>query len=190
MVCDRQEMDGDRPTTVVLTVARARWRNVLGDLEAFAERVVGTALERAAVTSALKSGEVSLLLTDDDEIRDLNASYRSRDRATNVLSFPSLDLVDGDMGEARMPMEDPLLLGDIAISLDRAEAEADDQKKALVDHVAHLLVHGTLHLLGYDHEDDARAEVMENLEDNILKSLGFAAPYTSFQEADAMSALT
>ncbi|MGI9509875.1 MAG: rRNA maturation RNase YbeY [Geminicoccaceae bacterium] len=182
-------MDSDGSSTVVLTVTAAAWRDVLdaGDaLEPLATRIVRATLETAAITGWAKSGEVSLLLTDDRDIRSLNETYRGRDRSTNVLSFPGLDLVEGEAATARPP--GPVLLGDIAISFERLEAEAIEQGKALVDHFAHLLVHGVLHLLGYDHEDEVRADLMEGLEASILKSLGFAAPYAPFADADGMSA--
>ncbi|MEM7041924.1 MAG: rRNA maturation RNase YbeY [Pseudomonadota bacterium] len=173
-------MDSDGSPTVALTVASAAWRNAFegrtGEaLEPLAERIVRATLDRAAVTPWLKGGEVSLLLTDDREVRSLNATYRERDRPTNVLSFPGLDLLEGEAREGAPP--GPVLLGDIAISIDRVLAEAEDLGKTAFDHFAHLLVHGSLHLLGFDHGDDRAAEVMEGLETEILKELGIAAPY-------------
>ena len=178
-------MDSDGSPTVVLTVASAAWRNVFegltgegrngAALEPLAERIVRAALDRAAATSWLKAGEVSLLLTDDAELQGLNAAYRGHDRPTNVLSFPGLDLVAGEAPGDAVPGRVPL--GDIAVSVDRVTAESAELGKAPLDHFAHLLVHGTLHLLGYDHDDDRAAEVMEGLEADILSGLGFAAPY-------------
>ena len=192
-------MDSDRPTTVALTVSAAGWRGAIagldqpGALEAFAERLVRAACESASRTAWLKAGEVSVLLTDDREIRSLNLEYRSRDYATNVLSFPGIDLVDGETDEAQPP--GPVALGDIVMSVERLIAEADEQGKSRRDHVAHLLVHGTLHLLGYDHEDDGRAETMEALEESTLRALGFADPYEPVldgpaSETAAMSAMS
>ena len=195
-----ETMDSDGSSPVVLTVAAASWRGMCraqGKIDAseahdvlgaLAERVVRATLEAAAVTAWAKTGEVSLLLTDDREIRSLNKTYRARDRATNVLSFPGQDLVEGKASAPRAP--GPVLLGDIAISIERLQAEASEQDKASVDHFAHLLVHGTLHLLGYDHEDDAAAAVMEGLETSILETLGFAAPYESVAYADRVRAVT
>jgi len=185
-------MDSDGPSTVILTVASGAWRDAFDALEPLVERAVLATLDQATSTASLQAGEVSLLLTDDQEIRTLNTTYRSKDQATNVLSFPSLDLVDGqtkageDQVETVMP-PGPILLGDIAISYERVHAEAREQQKELTDHFAHLLVHGTLHLLGYDHDDDRRAEVMEGHEAAILQTLGFAAPYRPFTEADDAS---
>ena len=183
-------MDSDGPTTVALTVTAEAWRTAIDELEppdalqAFAERVVRAALDAGTAVPWLQTGEVSLLLTDDEEIRGLNNSYRARDRATNVLSFPGLDLADGETAIASPP--GAAILGDIVISHERLMAEADELDKAPIDHLAHLLVHGALHLLGYDHDDDRRAEVMEALEAEILQSLGCAAPYASVIELDAV----
>ena len=119
--------------------------------------------------------EVSLLLTDDERIRELNRVWRGKDKATNVLSFPADDLEhDGEPGE-----EDarPLLLGDIVIARETLLREAADEGKSADDHFCHLLVHGFMHLLGYDHETDAEADEMEALETEILAALGVADPY-------------
>lgn len=177
-------MDTDGSSTVVLTVASGPWRDAIDALDPLALRVIQAALDAGAVSPWLRTGEVGLLLTDDREIRSLNAAYRKRDRATNVLSFPGLDLIEG-RAEATAP-QGSVLLGDVAISFERLSAEAAEQGKTLTDHFAHLLVHGTLHLLGYDHGDDASAAVMERLEDTILEALGFAAPYAMPSETDAM----
>jgi probable rRNA maturation factor len=160
-----------------LTGAAGDWRAMIDDLEGLAARVVLLALEHGTATAALRAGEVSLLLSDDCEIRSLNAAYRGRDKATNVLSFPALDLDRGETAAAAPPPVGPLLLGDIALSVDRLRAEADAEGKSFADHFCHLLVHGTLHLLGYDHEEEADALVMEALEVRILAALRIASPY-------------
>ncbi len=181
-------MDSDGSSTVALTVASSAWRDAFEALEPLTLRIVLAVLDQATAVPWLKTGEVSLLLTDDTEIRALNASYRARDRATNVLSFPGLDLTDGQTGES--PPPGPAVLGDVVISFERLTEEADQQRKDLTDHFAHLLVHGTLHLLGYDHRHDAEAQAMEGLEASILKTLGFSAPYAAFAEAGGVDAAT
>lgn len=120
--------------------------------------------------------ELSVKLTDDDEVHALNRRYRDRDRPTNVLSFPMVqpDMLDGlansDDGE--------VLLGDVILAAGVASREADEKGIALADHAAHLLVHGVLHLLGYDHErGEAEAEAMEALERDALAAMGIADPY-------------
>jgi probable rRNA maturation factor len=123
----------------------------------------------AALTVARRrrASELSLLLVDTDEGRAYNRDYRSRDYATNVLSFPA-DLPPG----VRTP-----LLGDLIVCAPVVAREAAEQGKALRDHYAHMTVHGVLHLLGYDHLVDAEAERMEALERRALAGLGIADPY-------------
>jgi len=117
--------------------------------------------------------EISIRLTGDAEVRALNAQWRGKDSATNVLSFP---LAEAAQFEA--PAEGPeLLLGDIVLARGICAAEADDKDLPFEDHAAHLLVHGTLHLLGYDHHDDASAADMEGREVRALARLGIADPY-------------
>lgn len=110
---------------------------------------------------------VSLVFTDDEAVRRLNAQFRGRDKATNVLSFPP--------GDA--PVAEHDYLGDIALAFETCEREAAAKKIPLADHAAHLIVHGVLHLIGYDHENDDEAEEMERRESEILVTLGVADPY-------------
>jgi probable rRNA maturation factor len=110
--------------------------------------------------------EATIVLTDDTEMRDLNRAWRSKDQPTNVLSFPS--------GDA--PCE-PGALGDIVIAYETVRKEAEDDGIALEDHVSHLVVHGVLHLLGFDHLQQDEAEKMEDLERKALASTGIADPY-------------
>ena len=113
---------------------------------------------------------VSLSVVDEGESRRLNRDYRGKDRPTNVLSFPmGLDVAS--------PPGEPLLLGDIVLCAPVVAAEAVAQSKAAADHWAHLVVHGVLHLAGYDHVDDAEAADMERLEKSILAKGGIADPY-------------
>lgn len=111
--------------------------------------------------------ELTVRIVDEDEGRELNHSYRERDYATNVLSFSFT---------APIPMP-VTLLGDLVVCAQVVQREANEQHKTLVAHWAHMIVHGTLHLLGYDHIEDDEAERMERLETTILTGLGFADPY-------------
>ncbi len=118
--------------------------------------------------------EISVRLADDEAVRALNAQWRGKDRPTNVLSFP---LAEQD-ALAATPMEGPeLMLGDIILARGVCVAEAADKAISIDRHAAHLVVHGTLHLLGYDHQDDAQASDMEARETRALARLGIADPY-------------
>ena len=114
--------------------------------------------------------EIAVRVVDADEIQALNRQYRDKDKPTNVLSFPAGDV-------AGLPEDEPLLLGDIVICASVVSEEASTQGKALADHWGHMLVHGSLHLMGFDHESDAEATQMEALEVSILAVKGVTDPY-------------
>ncbi len=114
--------------------------------------------------------EVSVRIVDAAEIHALNSDYRGKDKPTNVLSFPAGDV-------AGLPADMPVPLGDVVICASVVREEAAAQGKAITDHWAHMLVHGTLHLLGYDHETETEAAEMEALETRILSEHGVADPY-------------
>ncbi len=139
----------------------------LGDPEELGRRAVEAAFG-AASDAPREDVEITLLLTDDAGIRALNRDFRGRDKPTNVLSFPS---------PAQPGAPGPRHLGDIALACETLAREADEEGKSLQDHATHLVVHGTLHLLGYDHELEAQAEIMEALEVKALATLGIADPY-------------
>ena len=154
-----------------MTVDAGDWETSFADLEETCQRAV-----RAALASELAdrgtSCEVSILLTDDDAVRDLNRTWRGQDKPTNVLSFPAQDEID-DAPDADMP----LLLGDLVVAYQTVLREAQSETKPPAAHLAHLLVHGTLHLLGFDHETTDEAEAMEAREVAILATLGVPDPY-------------
>ena len=123
------------------------------------------ALAVAAATAALdRPGEIAVLLTDDASLRDLNNRFRGKDKTTNVLSFPAPSNPQGH-------------LGDIALAYGVCAAEAAEQGKSLSAHLQHLVAHGVLHLVGFDHETEAEAEAMEARERVILAGLGVSDPY-------------
>ena len=157
--------------TLELEVARhgGAWPRELTDAKL-------TQVARAAIDAAppLAQGayKVSLVLTDDDEMRALNRTWRGKDTATNVLSFPA--------GEG---IGEPGLLGDVVLAYETTLKEARAQDIALNDHIAHLVVHGVLHLIGFDHLHDQEAERMEAIERAALASLGIADPYAEEEAA-------
>ncbi len=155
------------PETEVLVTATC-WARVID-----AEAVIHRAIEAAAalVDADTFDAELAIMLTDDDGIRTLNKNWRGIDKPTNVLSFPAL--------QPTGPRDDdaPRMLGDIAIAYETTRAEADTEHKPFDHHLSHLAVHGFLHLIGYDHEKDGDAEIMEELERKILMQLGIPDPY-------------
>ena len=161
---------------VDISITCADWLTDLRDVEAIAARVA----ERvdAGDRRLPASAEVSLLLCGDDIGRRLNREWRDRDVATNVLSFPALDAGElASAAAAALADGRPLLLGDVVLAHGVVRREASAQGKPLADHFSHLLVHGLLHLLGFDHETEDDAAVMEPLEVDILAGLGIADPY-------------
>ncbi len=128
---------------------------------------------KAAAAHEARGGAVCVLLGDDAALRALNRDWRGKDRPTNVLSFPSAN---------------PDYLGDIALSHETIAREADAQGKSFEAHAAHLAVHGYLHLIGYDHEREDEAEIMEARERAILAILGIADPYIDERTADTPAA--
>ncbi|MFC0678880.1 rRNA maturation RNase YbeY [Lysobacter korlensis] len=125
----------------------------------------------AALAGRIREADLAIRVVSEDEGRSLNRHYRGKDYATNVLSFPA-ELPEGLPKGVRMP-----LLGDLVICAPVVAREAADQHKPLASHYAHLTVHGALHLLGWDHEDEREAEAMEQLEREILAGLGVEDPY-------------
>lgn len=134
--------------------------------EAQAESLVLEAAEAALAASDFEGGGVTVLLTDDATVRDLNNRFRGKDYATNVLSFPA-------------PENPERHLGDVALAFGVCKREAEEQGKPMAHHLQHLVAHGVLHLVGYDHEIDAEAEQMEGLERVILAGLGVPDPYAA-----------
>jgi len=163
------------PEGVILSIEAGPWAEVLPDAESLCRRAALQAVQEAAPCCddlPLERAEISVVLADDALVRKLNADYRDKDKPTNVLSFASLD----DDGEP-LPEDGPLVLGDVILAYETIAAEAVEQGKTLGDHLSHLVVHGVLHLLGFDHEEDDEAEDMEFLETAALAAIGIADPY-------------
>jgi len=151
------------PLEIAFTVNADGWPDGLEDI---ARTAILAALEQSGA-KVVGVAEVSVVLTDDEEQRELNRQWRGFDKSTNVLSFPQLEPFE--------PVEG--LLGDITLARETVEREAEEMDVPFEAHFTHLVVHGVLHLLGYDHIEDDDAEEMESLETKILASLGIADPY-------------
>ncbi len=153
--------------SVSIDVEDEAW-NAIPGLEDLARKAAAAAL--AAGGGDAEATETAILFTDDSAITAINAEWRGKDYATNVLSFPAPEGLIVPAGEFEP-------LGDIVLASGVVAREAAEQGKTLHDHTAHLIVHGVLHLLGFDHEDDDGAAEMEGLEIGILKGLGIPNPY-------------
>ena len=160
--------------TIVVGLACAGWSRVCPAVRRLAREAARAALVdgmRAAGLAPTAPVEVGVTLANAAEQQQLNRDYRGHDMPTNVLAFPAWQ------PGAPVPPEAPLLLGDVVLAFETVLHEADEQEKPLVDHLRHLVVHGVLHLLGFDHLTPADAAMMEALETSILAKLGVADPY-------------
>jgi probable rRNA maturation factor len=170
-------MNATMPGPCDTLIEDGRWREI--DLPALADRAAGATLASLGLDPA--GFEISLLACDDDRIAALNADFRGSAQPTNVLSWPSEERAAAVAGQPPVVPEgdsvNPLELGDIAIAYDTCAAEATARGKRLSDHATHLIVHATLHLLGYDHIEDPDAALMEGLEARVLAGLGVDDPY-------------
>jgi probable rRNA maturation factor len=161
----------------VAALPEAPWPE--GEWEALANRAVEAALRQTPYAEWLgwpTTIEIAIRLTSDEEVRTLNRQYRQKDKPTNVLSFP---MVQPDLLETVTQNSDDgeVILGDIVLAHGVCIAEAAEREVSVQDHATHLIVHGTLHLLGYDHMGDAEAEAMEEMERAALDQLGLHDPY-------------
>src|SRR5215212_4716508 len=164
----REIKTGSAPSPIIeIVVESPLWSAQRG-----ARTVLRQAIAAAAAVVPGKAGELAIVLTDDSAIRRLNRTWRRKDEATNVLSFPAPPSTSAGA---------PRLLGDIAIAYETTAREALAERKPFRHHLAHLAVHGFLHLAGYDHEEDEGAEAMERLEIAILARLKVPNPYIARQ---------
>jgi probable rRNA maturation factor len=159
---------------IEVAITAATWLDACPQVEAVAGTTARLALARGMAGHQAPAGRrlvIGVRLTDDAEQRQLNRSYRGKDASTNVLSFPL-----ADPAEPRPPGV-PLLLGDVVLAFETVRHEAEAQQKPLADHLRHLIVHGVLHLLGFDHDSEPEAAAMETREVEILVALGVPDPY-------------
>ncbi len=143
-----------------------RWKR-LPEVKAFIRNMLEMSQGEATTPDNF---ELSIVLTSDAAVQELNRDYRGKDHPTNVLSFPGYE-------DASLLPGQPLALGDIILAYETLDNEAKAQGKTFRQHLAHLLIHGFLHLLGYTHETDSDAQLMESMETNIMKRAGFPDPY-------------
>lgn len=161
--------DPDLSLDIDVVLDGGDWDQVAG-----AEQLVRAAAEALAGELAISYAEVCVALSNDEQVAELNGSYRGKPKPTNVLSFPAVPM---------LPVEgEPRFLGDIVLALETLQREAADLGVPLAHHMQHLVVHGLLHLLGYDHQTEDEAREMEGLEVRVLSRLGVADPYAAAGE--------
>ncbi|MER8437943.1 rRNA maturation RNase YbeY [Mesorhizobium sp. M1312] len=167
MAEDRKSVGGDLsvPVDIDIAVEAGDWPEEAG-LTRLVDRAVAAAFAEIGVAGR---SELSIVFSDDAHIRSLNAGWRGKDKPTNVLSFPAFPLAKGD------PL--PPMMGDIVLAAQTVAREAALEDKPVENHIIHLVIHGLLHLLGYDHETDAEAEEMEAVERAALARLAIPDPY-------------
>ena len=177
------------PVDILVMIEADGWQAALPQAEALCRRAAEAALAAAATRLGSAPAELSVTLADDAAVHDLNRTWRGKDAPTNVLSFPLQErnlLERNEKSIGTTVVESvaggppvPLLLGDVILAHETVAREADAQSKPLADHVTHLVVHGVLHLLGFDHVEEGEAVAMERTETEILAHLGIADPYAA-----------
>lgn len=161
---------------VCIQLQATRWKTLLRPYCKTVRLACQAAIESSKIAAIPCQWEMAVVLADDDFIRGLNKTYRGFDKPTNVLSFPSIENMETNAKRVSKGANS-FELGDVVLALETVEREALEQQKTFKNHALHLLVHGTLHLLGYDHIDDKDARKMEKLEIEVLKKLGLSNPY-------------
>lgn len=165
---------------VHIDTTSARWKKAFPHMKSKIEQAAACAFLAAKKPAGFKGRtfSISILLTDDANMKTLNRNYRGKDKPTNVLSFPQINLHKLPRNALDVfPKRSEVLLGDVVLAFQTIRRESTEQGKTLESHVIHMIVHGTLHLLGYDHERLKDAKNMEKCECDILESLGYPDPY-------------
>ncbi len=158
------------------------WSSILPDYQEYIDAALAQVITETPEGKIFKDFshlELSIVLADDEKLQELNGEYRKKDKATNILSFPLLDKEELELyfiQGADIPKM-PFMLGDIIISLETLRLEALQSEKKIENHFIHLMIHGVLHLLGYDHIQDEEAEFMESCEVRLLNNLNIKDPY-------------
>lgn len=161
------------------------WHDWLaGDGHALMDHALAMGIGDTIINTGNTCLEINVLLLDDAQMQAINRDYRGKDKPTNVLSFPQIESTD-ELQAALTHADDhdeeqkkPFLLGDIVLSYETIQKQAENASKPMRDHLGHMLVHAILHLLGYDHEHAHEAQIMESLEGDILEAYGIKNPYT------------
>jgi probable rRNA maturation factor len=166
--------DPESSHNIVVIVDKPCWQRPISQWE---DLVVLAVFETLSLSKWHHAAEISILLTDDTAVQKLNKLYRGQDKATNVLSFPSLDFNELARYKKGKRNKTSVILGDVALAYETIERESKEQLKSFHDHLVHLVVHGVLHLLGFDHEKDEDAAIMESLEIKILSNMKIGNPY-------------
>ena len=151
-----------------ITIHEKRWKSAIDNIEQFTSMIIDKTL--SDMTDA-KNVEISIVLANDNFVQNLNKEYRGKDKPTNVLSFPLTE--EGEIDA----ITDFCSIGDVVIAFETIQKEAKEQNKTFEHHYAHMLVHGCLHLLHFDHESEGDAHIMESREISILETLGIKNPY-------------
>lgn len=168
---------GSASAEIAVHCLEPSWKRSIPGVETLAQRTAGVAIASAPTAASLdRPFDLSIVLVDDGYIRALNRKYRDCDKPTNVLAFPYQDK------NYRLPGTGPLQLGDVVLACETLEREALEQGKPVENHFCHLLVHGILHLLGYDHDNESQAREMEALEVETLSMLGIPDPYREIED--------
>lgn len=161
-----------------ITLKDERWMQIKGidNIEGLVKNIVSKVLcSHAGLSKKIKNAEASIVLCDDSFIREINREYRAKNSATNVLSFPM-----SNPAELENPVMDFCAFGDIILAYETILRESEEQEKPIKDHFTHMLVHGCLHLLHYDHIKNKDAQIMEKLEVDILNDMGIKNPYETY----------
>jgi probable rRNA maturation factor len=166
---------------ISISLEAGDWEAAVADVEQRVEAAARAAFDAADRPDILgvAPAEMSLVLADDALVRTLNRDYRDKDKPTNVLSFALLDGSDDTDDVLARDEGMPRLIGDVILAFETVQREVREQGKSVEDHLTHLVIHGVLHLLGYDHLSDPDADRMERLETSILARMGIADPYSA-----------
>ena len=168
-------------TDIEITLQEPEWTALIPDYDEVVHHLTSLTLQHAIETDLKYPLELSVVLANDTFIQTLNRTHRDQDKPTNVLAFPNLENPQLTLLADAVPPF-PSNLGDVVLALETCKAEAFAQDKSLQHHFSHLLIHGLLHLLGFDHLTDKQANAMESLEMEILQDLGIKNPYDSINK--------